>query len=82
MPPKRARKTVAATVAASEETAGNAPGAFQLPPLQASPAHHVVQAGGVPDGHAEDNQPRLPPGARTMSTARRFARNRCAHPGS
>ena len=37
MPPKRARRTVAATVAVSkEETAGNAPGAFQLPPYKQS----------------------------------------------
>jgi len=35
MPPKRARRTVAAAVAASkEEPTGNAPGAFQLPPYK------------------------------------------------
>ncbi len=46
MPPKRARRTVAAADAASEEeSAGSAPGAFQLPPYkQAWPTVWYKQA--------------------------------------
>jgi len=51
MPPKRARRTVAAAVAASEEeSAGSAPGAFQLPPYkQARPIMWYKQAEALMD---------------------------------
>jgi len=51
MPPKRARRTVAAAVAAGEEEpAGHAPGAFQLPPYkQARPIMWYKQAESLMD---------------------------------
>ena len=44
-------------------TGWECPRGLPIAPLQADPAHHVVQAGEVPHGHAEDHQPHLPPGA-------------------